>query len=90
MRRGQTLLFLALLVLLAGTAIAQVVITSTIVGTVTDPKGAVIPHATVVMRNTDTGVQVTANTNETGAYQFPNLLAGHYRVEVSMAGFASI
>ncbi|HEY1807043.1 MAG TPA: TonB-dependent receptor [Acidobacteriaceae bacterium] len=88
MRRLQTFLFLALLVLLAGPAIAQVVITSSIVGTVTDPQGAAISQAQLVLRNIDTGVQVPGSTNETGAYQFPNLLAGHYRVEVSMTGFA--
>jgi len=79
---------LALLVVLASALFAQVVITSTIVGTVTDPQGAVIPEARVTLRNVDTGVERTATTSGSGDYQFPNLIAGRYRVEISKEGFA--
>ena len=68
--------------------LAQVVITSTIVGTVTDPQGAVVSEAKVTLTNVDTGVQWKATTNANGDYQFANLIAGHYKVEVSEEGFA--
>jgi hypothetical protein len=75
-------------VALATAALAQVIITSTIVGTVSDPQGAVIPGANVVLKNVDTGVEWKAVTDGTGSYQFPNLIAGHYVVDVNSAGFA--
>ena len=39
---------------------------STLTGRVTDPTGAVIPKAVVVVTNTDTGVKVTIGTDSSG------------------------
>jgi hypothetical protein len=61
----------------------------TILGTVKDPSGAVIPNAKVTLTNTDTGVISAATTNGSGSYQFFTLLPGHYRVNVSAQGFKS-
>jgi hypothetical protein len=77
-----------LALILAAVLSAQVIITSTVVGTVTDPNGAVVPGAQVTLRNVDTGVHWKAASDSTGRYQFPNLIAGHYVVEVELAGFA--
>ena len=90
MRRNCGLLLLGFCALAATALLAQVVITSTIVGTVTDPQGAVVADAKVTLRNVDTGVQWKASTNTNGDYQFPNLIAGHYKVEVIKEGFAKI
>jgi hypothetical protein len=79
---------LAFCLLAAGAVLAQVVITSTILGTVTDPQGAVIPGAKVTLTNVDTGIQWIAATGNNGDYRFPNLIAGHYKVEVNNQGFA--
>lgn len=79
---------LAIAVAMVSTAAAQVVITSTIVGNVTDPQDAVIPEATVLLKNVDTGVEWTTRTNSAGDYQFSNLIAGTYVIEVKRAGFA--
>ena len=68
--------------------LAQVIITSTVLGTVTDPQGAAVPDAKVMLQNVDTGVQRAAPTNSEGNYQFPNLNAGHYKVMVLKPGFA--
>ena len=68
--------------------VGQVVITSTVVGTVSDPQSAMIPAARVTLRNMDTGATWNAVTGGSGEYQFPNLIAGHYRVEVEKEGFA--
>jgi hypothetical protein len=88
MRRHRGWLVLAFLTLVPSAVLSQVVITSTVVGTISDPQSAVIPEAHVTLRNIDTGVVLTSVTSETGAYQFPNLIAGHYRVEVIKEGFA--
>ncbi len=61
---------------------------SSIEGTVTDTSGAIIPSATVVLTNTDTGVAQTTQSNSAGLYRFPALAPGHYKVAVSAAGFA--
>lgn len=63
------------------------VITSTILGEVTDPTGAAVPGAEVVITNIDTGIAVRGATNASGAFSFPNLLAGNYEIGVSREGF---
>jgi len=87
MRNYRALLF-GFFVLVATGLMAQVVTTSTIVGTVVDPQGASIVDAKVTLTNVDTGVQWNAATNANGDYQFPNLIAGQYKVEVIKEGFA--
>src|SRR5712692_6153744 len=59
----------------------------TILGRVTDPQGAAIPHATVLVTNEDTAVASEALTQADGAYAAPFLLPGRYRVEVALPGF---
>jgi len=60
-----------------------------IVGTVTDPSGAVVPRATVTATNTDQGTTWTTQTNKVGNYNFPRLPAGDYKVKVQAKGFAT-
>ncbi len=59
----------------------------TILGRVTDPQGAAIPHATVLVTNEDTAVASEALTQTDGAYAAPFLLPGRYRIEVALPGF---
>jgi hypothetical protein len=61
--------------------------TSQISGRVTDRTGAVLPGVEVTLTRTDTGVVRNAVTNETGAYAFPSLNPGPFRLEASLAGF---
>src|SRR5580700_1592386 len=89
MRRNHWVFLLPFLFLVATALLAQVVITSTILGNVTDPAGAVIPDAKVTLTNLDTGVKWKATTNSSGDYRFPNLIAGHYTVEVAKEGFGN-
>jgi hypothetical protein len=77
-----------LIVLVAASGLAQVVITSTIVGIVTDPQKAVVAGANVTLTNQDTGVTWKATSDDSGTYQFANLQAGHYQIEVKKQGFA--
>src|SRR5208337_7153 len=88
MRRNHCAFLLPFCVLAATALLAQVIHTSTIVGTVTDPQGAVVPGAEITLTNVDTGVQWKATTNANGDYQFPNLIAAHYKVGVAKEGFA--
>jgi hypothetical protein len=61
--------------------------TATLQGTVTDSKGAVIPNATVTVRNQATSLVRTAQTDSSGTYQLAALPAGVYTVEVQATGF---
>src|SRR3990170_4062824 len=61
--------------------------TGTIAGMVHDATGAVVPGASVTVRNVETGMSRTLPTNAEGRYQAPNLSVGKYEVEVSLAGF---
>ncbi|PYV90968.1 MAG: hypothetical protein DMG05_08510 [Acidobacteria bacterium] len=59
----------------------------TILGTVTDSSGAVIPDAQVQITNTATNVSTQVVTNPAGNYRVPYLTPGHYAVTVERAGF---
>ncbi len=59
----------------------------TIVGTVSDPTGAVIPKARITVRNQETNATRGVETNEDGDYNVPLLPPGHYRVSAEKPGF---
>jgi hypothetical protein len=67
-------------------ASAQVV-GGTISGVVTDPSGAVIPNARVLVLNNDTGTQRTVLTGNSGNFSAPSIPVGDYKVAVTAAGF---
>jgi len=58
-----------------------------LLGNVTDSSGAPVPGATVTITETQTNLTVSAVTNESGYYTFPNLKDGLYRVEAELTGF---
>ncbi|MBL8196439.1 MAG: von Willebrand factor type A domain-containing protein [Blastocatellia bacterium] len=58
-------------------------------GVITDEAGAVIPGATVTIRNIETGAEISVTTDENGEYIFPNLPIGIYEVKVTADGFNS-
>ena len=62
-------------------------VSATLVGTVTDNTGAIVPNATVTILENATGIQHTLVTNESGYYTFPNLTPGGYNVTISAQGF---
>jgi TonB family protein len=59
----------------------------TLMGTVTDPSGAVIPNATVLANNVDAHTQETAICNAAGEFILKSVPAGHYMLEVMIPGF---
>jgi hypothetical protein len=77
---------LTIVVALSATVHAQEA-TARIIGTVTDQQGAVIPDATVTVRNVATKVTYSAQTLKDGTYQVFSLLIGTYDVTVEKAGF---
>ncbi|HSH16120.1 MAG TPA: carboxypeptidase-like regulatory domain-containing protein, partial [Verrucomicrobiae bacterium] len=62
----------------------------TILGTVTDPSGAVVPGAKVTVRNVNTGLIRETETAADGSYSIPELPIGTYAVTVEMAGFQTV
>src|SRR5437879_13536112 len=59
----------------------------TILGTVTDPQGAVVVGAKVTVRNVNTGLERTTQTSADGSYAVPELPIGTYTVTVTQSGF---
>src|SRR5580698_1982933 len=68
----------------------NVVLTGGLGGRVTDPSGAVLPGASVVVRNLATGGNQSADANHAGLYQFPALMPGTYSVTASRKGFRDV
>ncbi|MDX2030497.1 MAG: TonB-dependent receptor [Blastocatellia bacterium] len=75
-----------LVAMMVGAALAQQG-RGTILGTVTDPTGAVVPGAQVEVVNINTNQSFTVVTNNEGAFSVPNLIVGSYRVSVTRDGF---
>jgi len=67
-------------------ASAQVLYGS-IVGTLTDQTGAVVPGAAVTVTNASTGLSRQATTDNAGYYSFPNLPEGTYNLSINANGF---
>jgi len=61
--------------------------TATILGTVTDPSGAVVPNVTITITHTETGRVITSTSNDAGQFVAPDLLIGHYSVKAAATGF---
>jgi len=90
MQRASVLARTLLLGLLVSLQCAPQNITGTILGSVTDSTGAVIPAAKVVITNTDTGQSNETATDTVGRYEVPLLKPGRYSVSVSATGFQTL
>lgn len=73
----------------AATAAAQTD-TASIIGTVHDQSGGVLPGVTVTATREGTGVTATAVTNSSGQYVFPALRIGRYTVTAELEGFKRV
>jgi len=69
-----------------GEAIAQSD-NGSIVGTVADQTGAVIPNASVTVTNTQTGTKFNATSNDGGEFRIPTVPRGEYQAAVTAQGF---
>jgi hypothetical protein len=68
----------------------NVVLMGALGGRVTDQSGAVVPGASVVVRNLATGVKESAETNDAGLYRLPALMPGSYSITASLKGFRDV
>lgn len=66
---------------------AQAVASAKMHGTVTDSTGAVVPNATVVATQIESGTSVTAVSSESGGFLLPNLPVGSYKLRITATGF---
>ncbi len=92
MRKILSFSFASFLVLAfcAFTAMAQSTTTGGISISVTDPNGAVVPNASVTVRNVDTNKAETATTGDDGQVRIVNLQPGTYTVLVKATGFGDL
>jgi hypothetical protein len=74
---------------LARVVCAQTVGTGSIVGTVSDPSGAVVAGAKITITNVSTGQVVELATNSSGSFNSGTLVPGNYRTLISAKGFTS-
>ena len=84
--RNTTVCLIATLAM-ANLLFSQDIRTATLVGTVTDSSGAVIPNVAVTVTNIDTGVATRSLTKAEGAYYLPFLNVGNYRLTMEAPGF---
>jgi hypothetical protein len=78
---------MVLLAVLAFGSVAQGQEAGQILGIVTDPTGAVVPNATIAVKNLGTNAVRTVTSSSTGAYVVTGLLPAQYEVTVTGAGF---
>ena len=64
--------------------------TASMSGTITDPSGAVIPHATITLTQTETNFTRTVTTKDDGTFHEEFLPIGPYKVSVVAKGFKSL
>jgi hypothetical protein len=80
---------MTLLAILAFGSVAQGQETGQIAGTVTDPSGAVVPNATIAVKNLGTNAVRNVTSSSTGAYVITGLQPANYELNVTLAGFQS-
>lgn len=91
-KRSSVLVLIAIfcLVFCVGALAQTTVSTGSIVGTVTDPQGAVVEGARVAITNVATGQSITLTFNAAGAFNSGALTPGDYKVQISAKGFSSV
>src|SRR5579863_9743207 len=88
LRQAAVLTFLGSLSLFsAGVRLRAQALYGSIVGTIADSSGAVVPGVTVKVTESGTGQVRQTISNETGSFSFPTLPQGTYSVAVSHQGF---
>jgi len=88
---SRRLLGAILLWLIAGlNQMSAQVTTATILGTVTDSTGAIVPGISITIRNVETGITRAVTTDEQGRYRATQLVVGHYEVAAEAAGFQTL
>src|SRR6202050_4492391 len=68
---------------------AQSTSTGTVVGTVTDPSGALVAGATITLTDASTKTARTDTTNDAGRYIFVDVAPGTYEISITKQGFST-
>jgi hypothetical protein len=90
-RSAPAVLSLIVLLAIAGGAVwGQNSGSGLISGTLTDASGAVVPGASVTIKNTETGAERVLSSNDAGIYNAPFLQPGAYEITAAKAGFAKV
>jgi hypothetical protein len=84
---AQLAALMLLLALIALPAFAQMGATGAIVGTVTDPQGAVVPGADVSITDRSTSTTSKTTTNSAGHFAFASVTPGMYDLKITKSGF---
>nr|MBA3641245.1 carboxypeptidase regulatory-like domain-containing protein [Acidobacteriota bacterium] len=88
--RGRRLFLFAAAALLVFPAVASAQFdTATVLGTIRDASGGVVPGVTVALKNVSTGITAETITDSDGNYQFGNVRIGPYVVRASLQGFSA-
>jgi hypothetical protein len=87
MKRYLALLFFVVAALFATLPQSASAQTGTILGTVTDQSGAVVPKAIVTATSNTTGIALSTSSSSAGVFSFPALAPAHYTVVVNAQGF---
>ena len=83
---GKSFMVLCAALVLSAWGFGQVT-TGTVSGTIKDNSGAVLPAATVQIRNVDTGISRNVTADALGYYTAPNLSLGQYEITAGLSGF---
>jgi len=85
----RTLVIVLIAVLLSPVAASAQFETASVLGTVKDSTGAIVPGVTVKLKNVSTGITTDTVTDGEGNYQFGNVRIGAYTVRAELQGFAA-
>src|SRR5579862_1947704 len=83
----QKVVLVTSLVLLGCAGLTAQTVAGSLVGTVVDPVGAVVPGAEITLTNQGTAATLKATSDNAGLFRFPNLLQSTYSVTVEAKGF---
>jgi hypothetical protein len=84
--KGRFVFLLVLALLVSQLVFADV--TSSVTGLVTDPSGATLSNATVILKSSETGLERRVQTNDAGTYEFLAVPVGeNYSIRVEAVGF---
>ena len=89
-RLRRTLLALVFASVCVPLTVAAQTVSGTILGTVTDSSGSVIPNAKVTIVNEGTGLTRTVQSDSNGEFTAPQLPTGHYTVIAELTGFKTM
>ncbi len=90
MSRIRPVILAVTLTLVFSPALALAQATSSLLGNVIDPSGALLPGATIELKNTATRATMKTTSNGVGAYTFPQVPPGLYRIRATAGGFVAV